>query len=129
MSTESLSVDVEYLPAVGAIRLTTHGVLSTDTIKKLVAVALAHAESHGVSQFLVDHRDVDLVISIVEIYDLPKLFESQGLPRYFRVASLFKPDPQTEQYFNFHESRSASAGFLQCVFTGEEEALDWLRRH
>ncbi|MCO5761338.1 MAG: hypothetical protein NHG36_07480, partial [Chromatiaceae bacterium] len=111
-----------------AVRLTTHGVLDLDAISQVVAVALEHGERHGAIRFLVDHRDIALGVSILEIHELPKLFESQGLPRYFRVALLFKPVPKTAEYFRFHENRSASAGFLQCVFTDEPEALDWLGR-
>lgn len=117
---------VEYLAPQRVVKITTRGPLTLEANNQLVAAAVAAGRQFDTNLFLVDDRNADVMMNIVNLYDLPEHNQQLGIMRNFRVALIFTPTQRNSEAFKFYEDRIVITDFQQRVFTDEVAALMWL---
>lgn len=96
-------------------------------------VRLATQKSHEISKahrchsILVDARELEPMMSIYEIYDLPKFYEASGVPRTTRIAVLAPAKETILRDLLFYETVCQNNGFSVRTFHDRESAHRWLR--
>ncbi|HEY6095697.1 MAG TPA: hypothetical protein VIU93_12170 [Gallionellaceae bacterium] len=123
---KKFSLKVDYLAAQRVVKITTRGILTLEANNELVAAAVAAGAQFDTNLFLVDDRNIELAMDIVNIYDLPEHNSQLGIMRNFRVALVFTPTQRNSELFKFYEDRVVITDFQQRVFTDEPAALMWL---
>ncbi len=64
--------------------------------------------------------------SVFNIYDFPKLFESQNITHHIKEAMVLPVDPEARKNVEFYETVCHNRGFKVKVFETRAQALDWL---
>ena len=96
---------------------------------EVVAKALELVElikQSGVTRWLSDFRETQAEVSIVKIYELPKLFEKLELPRTVRQALLLPLTKHRKEDYEFYENVCQNMGYNFRLFENPEEARQWL---
>jgi hypothetical protein len=98
--------------------------MNLDTRIDMMKALLAEAARTGVRLFLVDHREVKIRLSTVDIYNLPRINARLGLRGDERAAILYAPHQKADALF--YEMRATNSGFIHRAFPNEHEAMRWL---
>ena len=73
---------------------------------------------------LIDHRDTELDMTILQIDDMPKMLKEIGFG--FQIKAAIICDPSFEDKFRFFQSVTYLASFNIRVFPDEITAMEWL---
>lgn len=123
---KTFELKVEYLAPQRVVKITARGPLTLEANNQLVAAAVAAGKQYETNLFLVDDRNTEVAMNIVNLYDLPEHNSQLGVMRDFRVALIFTPTQRNSDVFKFYEDRIVITDFQQRVFTDEAAALAWL---
>ena len=118
--------ELEDLPDQEFLRLTIHGKYHAGSNQELIQTTKQEADARGYRKCLVDYRDAEVSMSVLEIVRRPKEFAEVGMERSFQSALVFDPakvDIDLRFLENYFYNRS---WYLRC-FDDIEEALAWLR--
>ena len=121
--------EVNFMEKEGVVNIRTSGILTDlSENQRMISDVLAEAEKHGVTKILIDDRDLTLKVDLVDIYYLPKEYDSYKSSRSYKVAIVFAVANNTnsENKFKFYETRVANMGYNHRLFTDLNAALDWL---
>lgn len=129
MEKEMGTWQIEHLDEDNIVHVKVRGEMPEDQVVLHVTEALAVASEHEATRFLVDHREMEPLVSMVRIYAMPGVFEKLGLSRIHRLAVLFTPSSKHAREYEFFETVSVNRGFQVRLFEGDSEALAWLREH
>jgi hypothetical protein len=84
------------------------------------------AQERNTTLFLTDATRATLKVSVVDLYDLPGLYEKYGLERPVRIAVLEPTSEAGKGLVDFYETVCVNRGWHSKVFTTRQEAVDWL---
>jgi len=115
---------IEFLPEVRVVRATTTGVVTADCARTVAQDLVYHLQGNQAAKFLVDHRDAELSMNLVELYYLAGDTIKIGLDSRYTGALVFAPD--TSHDFRFYEVRMYNVGLRRKVFLEYDIALAWL---
>ena len=101
------------------------GVVDEDLIKQQVKLVVAASKEHNCKRLLNDMRQAELGLSIVEIHEIPKFLENEGVDRSWKRAVVFSKDFRD---YHFYENVAFNIGFTVKVFTDRQKSLDWLTK-
>ena len=77
----------------------------------------------------IDDSELEDVGSVVDLYDLPTLYEEQGLERGSKGAVVLPAaNAKVAEDARFHETVCLNRGWQVKVFTDCQEAIDWLTK-
>jgi len=88
-------------------------------------VSIKEAVSHSCFRFLVDYRQADLRLGLIDLYERPSTYEVAGMPRSARIAILFAPGTKDTEFI---ETVTSNRGYAVKVFADRDEAAAWLTR-
>lgn len=118
---------IHYLEEDGIVFVKTQGYSTWGPHKKLTEEALELGRKKGVHKFLVDHRDMVLGLSVLEIDDLPKMFKGIGLCPEDKTAILYDPSVPHSSGFTFLENVSRLSSLRFKIFSDKDKAIAWLK--
>jgi hypothetical protein len=81
---------------------------------------IAHCNCH---RFLIDHREVKLSMSTVDLFYLPMVASNIGEPHSSRIAIVYSTH---EDDYRFIENVGRNQGFNVKVFRNMDEGVQWL---
>ena len=119
---------VDYDEALRLVVLTYSGQTTGQDIKDAAAARIAMGRKRGVTDFLIDTRDVLVDESAtVDIYDVPdKMYVDKAVQRVSRIAILEPRSPDSRHLVEFFANACTNRGWLAKRFTDRTEALEWL---
>ena len=88
---------------------------------------LSGGKKHETKKVLVDHRQIQTNLTILQIDDLPKLFKEIGIGPEYKVAILFDPASPRSGNFTFFQNVSIISSLQFRVFSEHAEAIAWLK--
>jgi len=110
------------------VLITNLGTLSLEQHVASANAALAAARERGWTRFLSDNRQLDVALSVVEIYEWPRQLKQLGLTATMRVAVVHGDLHPDKNDFRFLGDVAFNDGLpLLQVFDDYDRALDWLR--
>lgn len=95
----------------------------------MVVAGLKASAEHGTERHLIDHRNVDLTVGILEISDVPSENQKLGVRASVRVAIICRDERSVYEKFQYLEDLCFIQGINRQVFTNEKSALDWIKRN
>ena len=102
--------------------LRTSGPLDIGPLETFFDAVFTAANSFGCRRFFADHRQSQLRLNPVQIFDLPKTLRRHGIVHH-KAAVLFTRIGDDER---FVETICRNFGIMARVFANEELALAWL---
>ena len=105
----------------------TSGILNFEQIKQMTKEAFNAATDNGIRKVLGDHRDLDLQVSVLDIYNLPRELLKEGVNPPAKIAVVYSETSIKKIDFEFFEITAVNAGMQVQSFTNLEEARVWLK--
>ena len=121
-----MSLTVRYDPESRFIETVNIGIATCEDLTKEAVQAIALAMKNDCVLFLSDHSRSDVNFSIADVYELPALYEAEGLERSARIAVISPQSKAGAQLAQFHETVSVNRGWSTQLFDERQDALDWL---
>jgi len=118
---------IHYLEEDGIVFVKTQGYSTWKPHQKLAKEAIELGRKKGVHKFLVDHRDMVLGLSVLEIDDLPKMFKEIGLRPEDKTAILYDPSAPLSSEYTFLENVARLSSLRFKVFSDKDKAIAWLK--
>ncbi len=115
---------VRYDPESARIRCSISGTLDMHLIAEFVDELVHLMNQHQCFRILSDLRGIEVAVSTVDIYHLPKLIEQRGYTGPLRRAVVFDG---SHDDFEFYENVSVNQGQNLRVFSDFDHALEWLK--
>jgi hypothetical protein len=103
------------------------GPMSWEDKKKLTEEALAAGREKNVNAFLMDQKESQFGLSILEIDRLPGMFRNLGFTPNDKVAILVNPDSIGSGILRFFENVFYLSSLQIRIFSETEEAKSWLK--
>jgi hypothetical protein len=89
--------------------------------------AFAAAQKYNTKKVIVDHRQIQPNLSVLQIDDLPRMFKSLGIGPEYKVAILFDSASPKSGNFTFFQNVSIISSLQFRVFSEPAEAIEWLK--
>ncbi|MFA7405144.1 MAG: hypothetical protein WC007_14200 [Pelobacteraceae bacterium] len=120
-----MATKIKIITARDFIEITTEGIINIATSRQLLA-DIAHAE-HGQTDYelLVDFRDTQSQLSIIDVYQLASELYQHGDTFLRKVALVVDPGLNFDRA-SFFETCSHNRGFTVNAYTDYEKAIRWI---
>jgi hypothetical protein len=118
---------IEYWQKEHILSAKTSGPINLDTLKQFASEIIAALSKNNASKVLTDYRDANLEVSILDIYELPKILKRLGYSPGIQIAVVYSEASKKKESFLFYETVLRNAGFVHRVFTDLLESLAWLK--
>lgn len=110
----------------GFIEIVYCGRVTLSDVEAATAKALALAAEEGLHKFLSNLDDAEVVLSVIDIYYLPRQWEALGSNRRNKLATVLPKSSPLRREVEFHVSTSQIRGWQVHVASRRQEAIDWL---
>ncbi len=101
------------------------GNMNIDQINRLTRDVIMKAKKTQLDKILVDHTEMTLVASVINIYEYVKEM-SNSLKRNAKIAVLISEKNSNKEDYRFYETACINNGFFVRVFSNKDDALYWL---
>ena len=120
---------IDYLEGDGVVHVKTSGRMTWNENKQMSEEAISIGRTKGVHTFFIDHQDLDIELSILEIDDLPSMYKSIGIGPKDKIAVLFNPYSPKGGLFTFLQNVSFIRSLQFRVFSDRDKAIAWLKSY
>ena len=114
-----------YSPDSRILTVTVTGLVNRPLWEEQLRASIQEAVRHSCFRFLVDYRQAELRLNLIDLYERPAFYETAGMPRSARIAILFAPATKDTEFI---EHVTANRGYAVKIFSEEDEAFAWLTR-
>jgi hypothetical protein len=121
-----MSFTVKYNPELNTIESVLADNVTTEDLRRHELQCTALAKETNSTRFLTDATQATLNVSILALYDLPKLYQDQDLRRPVLIAVLPPTSEAGKGRVDFYETVCLNKGWTVRIFGERQEALDWL---
>jgi hypothetical protein len=119
-----MPVNIKVIHTRDFIKTTVTGVLDFAVSKQALLDIASEIEQPGEYEILVDTRNAEAVLSLVDIFELGKALATHPSLRRSKIACLTTMKDMKEA--EFLETTTANRGLRVRMFTDFEEAITWL---
>ena len=121
--------EVEYNSELGIVEFTFTGSVTGEEFGRATIEGIDLAKAKDTKLFLIDDSDLQDAGSVIDLYNLPRLYEKLGLERGSRGAVVLPTaSSKAAEDARFHETVCLNRGWQVKVFTDRQEAIDWLTK-
>jgi hypothetical protein len=117
---------VEYGQQDQVIHIKVSGCTNVDGLRQMTSEGLTLAAEHQCHRFIVDYREIDPGLSILEIDGLPRIMQELGWGKDDRLAVLLAATSKKPGNIFFFRDVSLIVGLQVRVFQDAAKAHDWL---
>jgi len=113
--------------SLGVIELTFRGPTARDDLREATSKCIILGKQAATTKFLVDATAIDLIASLLDLYDLPaKQYEEEEADRLSCVALILPTSEEAREALRFYETACKNRGWNVQVFSEKQGAIDWL---
>lgn len=118
---------IDYLEEDDIVLVKMLGPVGFEGTTQICIEANAMAREHQSRRYLVDHRGVEMLLSIPDISEVPDAFRAIGADFEGKTAILLDPEVPESDRYAFLKDVLAKAWMHFELFTDEDEAIAWLK--
>lgn len=118
---------IDYLKKDGIIHAQMSGIVTWDENKKMAEEVFSFGCSKGAHRYLLEHPQIELNLTVLQIDSLPNLLKELGLRTEDKLAVLIDPTSDYDEELKFFEKVSRLASLQVRYFTDFEKAISWLK--
>ena len=118
---------VKHDPVLNIVEVTFTGSVTGTDLRETTTECSTLQKQTGVTRFLVDGNQWDVVASFVDIYDLPaEQYLNEEVYRESRIAVVLPTSERSLYAAQFYETACQNRGWNAKVCPDRQSALDWL---
>ena len=117
---------VEFDSETGIVCITYAGDITLDMVRQASGDAWDLAKSRGTRCFLSEFQDADIKLTVSDLMQIDKHFESLGISRDIKSAILVPDDTKIAEDSALHEHFGTSRSWQIKTFFNRSEAIEWL---
>jgi hypothetical protein len=117
--------EINYKENDGIIAVKVEGTIDVESEEKLRNEILESIEKYSCRLLLLDLNKVEIGLSTFEIYDIPRKYMEQSIPRNNKIAVLYAGSESRD--LNFYETVTRNAGYDVMLFSEYDAAMKWLK--
>jgi len=122
-----MSYTITHIPEKAVVELSFTGSIAGVDLKEATTQCTNLQKEMGVTRFLVDGSDWDVVASVVDIYQLPaKQYWDEKVLRQTRIAVVLPSSADAQEAVKFYRDACRNQCWNAQVHLDRESALDWL---
>jgi len=114
---------VRHEPEADIIRVHLQGRIDSRNLKMATSKLVEKMALCNCHRFLIDHREVKLSMSTVDLFYLPMVASNIGVSHSSRIAVVYSTH---ESDYRFIENVGRNQGFNVKIFTDMDEGVKWL---
>jgi hypothetical protein len=118
---------IDYLEKDGIVYINTSGPADWDQNRKMCEEGLAVGCRKGSHRFLVDQRDIESVLTVLQVDNLPGMLKQIGITSQDKIAVVFNPASPMSGTFAFFKDASFLESLSVKLFTDPADAIAWLK--
>ncbi|MFZ0035106.1 MAG: hypothetical protein WAK60_08995 [Sedimentisphaerales bacterium] len=118
---------IDYLEKDGIVSAKVSGVMDWDENKRFAGELCSFAKKHGMYKTLIDFRQMQSKLTILQIDDMPNVLREIGVGPEFKTASVYDPAKSHSHEFEFFNNAATLRHIRVKQFTDPDEALTWLK--
>jgi hypothetical protein len=118
---------VTYLEHEMTVETAYSGAMTLEELREAIVATVAAGKVRGAKRFLSDCTRLDAPGNLVDIYDLPAVYEALGAGTDWWEAVVLPQMPDVENGMRFYETVTRNRGLQVRVFPSREDAFRWLR--
>ncbi len=117
---------LDYIEELKFIKIRTCGKANFNDIIRLNKEVIQYAYSKDCQNFLLDHRDCYIDLSVEDVCCLSNFFDENGLNNWFKIAILLNKSDLKELKFKLFYAIFSSLGRKYKLFHKVDDALEWI---
>ena len=118
---------IDYLEEVGIVFIKMLRSIDLEGTTQLCIEANSSAREHQSHRYLVDHRGVDVVLTVLDIDKIPGIFREIGADFEGKTAILLDSSAPKVNLFHFLKNVLSLESMHFELFSDKDEAIAWLR--
>ena len=122
-----MSWHIEHSKRDKLLLVTATGPVSTEDVQAQATQGIEIIKREQLQAVLADYSSAVLEMPIMEIYKMPDMFETLGLPKQTRMAILLPSDPVNMHKYTFFDDTATNRGYQVKLFWEESHAIDWAK--
>jgi uncharacterized protein (UPF0264 family) len=120
---EKMSYTIQYDMKNKYVNVSIEGEFNLEQAREFAEKIVQEIKRHDCNKILNDVRNIDLRLSTLDIYSLPKIAIEAGLDRFCRRALIASSEFNDIAFF---ETVSQNQAHNVKIFRSREDALEWL---
>ena len=122
-----MSYSVTHVIGMALVELTFAGSITGTDLKESTSACIALQKDKGVTRFLVDGDDWEVVAPLVDVLDLPdKQYWDEGVLKQTRIAVVLPASKRSRTAARFYETSCKNRGWNAQLHPNRQSAIDWL---
>ncbi len=117
---------IDYLEEEGIVLIKVSGETSWEESKKLSEEAIELGRRRGSQRFLVDNRNQERALSILQVDMLPEMLKEAGITAEDKMALVYEATSPLKDTHTFFRNTSIIHSLRVQIFTSIAEAKAWL---
>lgn len=109
------------------LRVLIEGRVSATEAGEMTRESVGLAARERATRVMLDCSKAQLDVPILDVYKLPDLYASKGIPHQVHAAVLLPKDGYRREVYEFYEDVCRNRGYFVKLFEDEAEAWAWLR--
>jgi uracil phosphoribosyltransferase len=101
--------------------------INLESAKQLCIEAMSSAIEHNSHKYLLDHRDVETTMPVLDLEKVPRIMKEVGVDPEGKMVVLVDPSSPNNNLFTFVKNVLNLASVQIKIFYDKDEALTWLR--
>jgi len=122
-----MAYTLEYNRTLNIVELVYTGRFTAEESRESTSKAIALGKEHGDADALVDATEVELGVSIFDLFDLPsRQYVAENMNHRIRVAVVSPRLPKDKEAVEFYETACFNRGWRVRLFPSRVDAIGWL---
>ena len=109
------------------VKVVYEGTLAADELRAATHEILAAMLERKTTRALLDCYAAHMDVPVINVYQLPDLYESRGITRHTRAAVVLPKDKYRLDIYEFYEDVCRNRGYNVKLFEDRAAAWEWLR--
>lgn len=118
------NIKVQHEAKEGLVRVHLQGEIDAQMLNIATAKLVEEMSHCNCNRVLMDHREVELRMSTIDLFNRPKVASALGVPRSSRIAIVYSARGTDYQ---FVETVGRNRGFNVKAFKDIDEGIKWLK--
>ena len=118
---------ITHIIGMALVELTFAGPITGADLKESTAECIALQKERGVTRFLIDGDDWEVVAPLVDVLDLPdKHYWDERVLKQTRIAVVLPVSKRSREAVRFYETACKNRGWNAQLHPNRQTAIDWL---
>ena len=120
---------IDYIKKDAIVSVKISGQATWEGNRKMTEELIAEGRKNNTRNFLVDNRNLEHGLSVLQVDDLPRMLKEVGISPEYKIAVVYNPSkPYMSESMSFFRNSSVLESLHINLFTNSQDAIAWLKQ-